>query len=247
MVVRIIDLYVEGKDSDGYDEHDRRRHRMKRRQLGKKVARVKRAQQSKLRPHTSNIVTLAASNCGRFQRERKDPFELREANFTFYEEFEQLADVVGSFAKYEFPVFKPSTSNEGKAAGSNKQVHSGWGEKPAQIQSSSQSTQLSMNANLSQGSEAKPSLPPPSINAESNKSPLDLANTVIASTSSHRAEQSEVASSELYLTGMTHSESPAGLLPLFSSWSLVSIGKYTDYNPNLGAGFHFLLYPKSFQ
>lgn len=33
---------------------------------------------------------------------------------------------------------------------------------------------------------------------------------------------------------MVHSESPLGLLPKFSSWSLVSIGKFSDYNCHTG-------------
>lgn len=68
----------------------------------------------KVRPHTSNIVTLAASNCGEFQRERTDPFELKEANYTFYEDFCQQPEVANRqmlFIKYMFPVFKPSVIN----------------------------------------------------------------------------------------------------------------------------------------
>lgn len=41
-------------------------------------------------------------------------------------------------------------------------------------------------------------------------------------------------STEIYLTGMTHSDSPVGLLPRFSSWSLISIGKFADYNDHTG-------------
>ena len=37
-----------------------------------------------------------------------------------------------------------------------------------------------------------------------------------------------------YLPGMLHSDSPLGLLPMFSSWSLLSLGKYSSYNPSHG-------------
>lgn len=68
----------------------------------------------KVRHHTSNIVTLAASDCGEFQRERNDPFDLKEANFTFYQEFSHLSDYAARhmlFSRHEFPVFKPSVLN----------------------------------------------------------------------------------------------------------------------------------------
>lgn len=42
-------------------------------------------------------------------------------------------------------------------------------------------------------------------------------------------DDSVTISTEIYLTGMTHSDSPVGLLPRYSSWSLISIGKYADY------------------
>lgn len=37
-----------------------------------------------------------------------------------------------------------------------------------------------------------------------------------------------------YLPGMLHTESPVGLLPLFSSWSLVCLGPSSLYSHNLG-------------
>ena len=37
-----------------------------------------------------------------------------------------------------------------------------------------------------------------------------------------------------YLPGMVHSEAPAGLLPKFSSWSLLSMGPFSTYVPAQG-------------
>jgi len=37
-----------------------------------------------------------------------------------------------------------------------------------------------------------------------------------------------------YLPGMLHSNSPAGLLPKFPSWSLLQLGDYSSYNPSTG-------------
>ncbi len=42
------------------------------------------------------------------------------------------------------------------------------------------------------------------------------------------------ASTIEYLPGMIHTGSPAGLLPKFPSWSLISLGKYSNYSPNVG-------------
>ena len=50
-------------------------------------------------------------------------------------------------------------------------------------------------------------------------------------------------STEVFLPGMSHSENPAGLLPKFSSWSLVSIGKSSQYNPHSGRQLTYYLTP----
>ena len=63
------------------------------------------------------------------------------------------------------------------------------------------------------------------LNEEQSASPIPT----------NQIENIEVTvSTEVYLSGMTNSENPAGLLPRFSSWSLVSIGKFSQYNPHTG-------------
>ncbi|CAF0716244.1 unnamed protein product [Brachionus calyciflorus] len=53
--------------------------------------------------HNSNIITISASNCGEFQRERKDPFDLNEANFSFYEDFSDMELIRNKILKtYDF-------------------------------------------------------------------------------------------------------------------------------------------------
>ncbi len=42
------------------------------------------------------------------------------------------------------------------------------------------------------------------------------------------------SSGAVYLAGMAHSENPPGLIPRFSSWTLISIGKSSLYNPHTG-------------
>jgi hypothetical protein len=68
-----------------------------------------------------------------------------------------------------------------------------------------------------------------------NKTPIVQQQEKELQKSQEEAKQEVVPiSTEVYLTGMTHSESPVGLLPLFSSWSLISIGKFTDYSACTG-------------
>ena len=44
-----------------------------------------------------------------------------------------------------------------------------------------------------------------------------------------------------YLPGMVHSNSPAGLLPKFPSWSLVKLCEYSSYSPSQGTLTDFVL------
>ncbi len=62
-----------------------------------------------IKPHNSNIRTIAASNCGFHQGERIDPFELKQANYTFYNDF-YTDGKDKRLLKFEFPVFKPSSA-----------------------------------------------------------------------------------------------------------------------------------------
>lgn len=120
-----------------------------------------------IKSHNSNIFTRGASNCGEFQRERKDPFDLADANFNFYNDFNTMEFISKrALVKYEFPVY--SNTKDEEEDETNKQ-----------------------------------------------SSPAPSAQTS-------------------YLKGMTNSDSPAGLLPRFSSWSLICIGKYSDYSAHSG-------------
>jgi hypothetical protein len=210
--------------------------------------------------HSSNIVTRAASNCGEFQLERHDPFDLKEANYDFYAEFSNFVSASKkTLIIYEFDVFKPGSINVKPAV-----------KAPSTIVDNIHSRSLSDNSsaiNLSQPSERENEQQQHSI--LSSKSPSKehkqrlknsqqqpsqaneeklLSSNVINQNSSTSPQNiqhldtsiinllvaTSAASTELYLPAMTHSESIPGLLPLFSSWSLVSIGKSSDYNPQAG-------------
>jgi len=47
-------------------------------------------------------------------------------------------------------------------------------------------------------------------------------------------DEQPIPSTTEYLDGMTHSDSPPGLLPRYSSWSLCCIGRASDYIPTKG-------------
>ena len=182
-----------------------------------------------IKNHNSNIVLRAASNCGEFQRDRKDPFDLKEANFTFYDEFTKMEFMhKRNIIKHEFEVFKPSTPN---VKPSTTIKYESELEKPAQTTQNNFSI-----ANLSQDSKAQTfnqqkTSNPNSFSSLSNENQQNQSNDDSLSRSEGFKQQ---ASTEVFLSGMTHSENPPGLLPLFSSWSLVSIGKYSDYNAHSG-------------
>lgn len=191
------------------------------------------------KPHNSNIVTVAASNCGEFQLERKDPFDLKEANYSFYEGFSTMAFKKKLF-KYEFQIFKPSNENQTSMleALSNNNITNNQ-DKPT---TQAQETQPFSYANLSQEDEsAKVSnkrdgdqLFPSPVNEQPAQQPL-LSSVEKQSISPLRTTNlATLNSNEIYLPGMTHSDSPPGLLPRFSSWSLVSIGKYSQYSAHSG-------------
>lgn len=110
--------------------------------------------------------------------------------------------------------------------------------------------ELSVNINLSQDNNINVNSKSPLNLGNNNSEPNQTAVVVDKTTAQHQEKIEEektevvedekenspavVINTEVYLNGMTHSDSPAGLLPRFSSWSLISIGKYTDYNPHTG-------------
>ena len=228
-----------------------------------------------VKTHNSNVITKATSNCGYHQKERIDPFSLKDANFTFYNNFNEESSRTNKASSrkivyFDFPIFKPTESSV--AAQKEKLIKSDENEN------------LSVNNDLSQNDEEeeleeldeatnnndeilsdlfsnkltineKSSIKQPQ---DDNKSPSYVnelfennnnnqmttgavaANpttpTTTATTTTNEIYQldTQLSSKTVYLEGMTHSDCQPGLLPLFSSWSLCSIGKYSDYSVHNG-------------
>lgn len=55
--------------------------------------------------HSSRSRSVAASNCGRMQHSRDDPFTLREANHDFYVALDSRAQAIPESDVYKFPVY----------------------------------------------------------------------------------------------------------------------------------------------
>ena len=75
------------------------------------------------------------------------------------------------------------------------------------------------------------------LNASEQRSTSDESKSIENLSVSNNYDKTQcttVTSNQTYLKWMTNSASPEGLLPQFSSWSLVSIGKYSDYNSPTG-------------
>jgi protein SMG8 len=188
-----------------------------------------------VKPHNSSIVTRAASNCGEFQRDRKDPFDLREANFSFYTEFSNMELISKkTIVNIDFPIFKPTSKIIKSSKDEQKFIQTIT---TATTQQSSSLLNLSQDFKSTNIQKNKDDLifPSPLHEQQSNQqlsSTIDSAGT--QANLIDQFKQNVMINDEVYLNGMTHSESLPGLLPLFSSWALVSIGKFNDYNPTTG-------------
>ncbi|XP_033223576.1 protein SMG8 [Belonocnema kinseyi] len=201
--------------------------------------------------HCSGVRYVCACNCGRCQGPREDPFSLRQANYDF---FQMLAKQCGcsQLENIPFPIFQPSTHNFRAA-----QLFSTTNRKDSisrvELSTPQGHTQVcslgvgTINDNITvygSGGQSPPTSDP--VGEETQR----LSNkTSLTPSESHKVviEVSDVDSENLkekslvrqpstteYLPGMLHTESPAGLLPQFSTWSLVCLGPSSLYSHNLG-------------
>ncbi|CAF3502759.1 unnamed protein product [Adineta steineri] len=175
------------------------------------------------RAHNSKIQLMAASNCGQILQEREDPFDLKEANYEFYQGVNKMLSIKPIY--FEFPIFRGNvTSVEVVRAGSKQK---------SEIKLSNPVIDLSGASELSQSkSVALYSLVP-------NEEEQALDNITGEKTDTNKIvtctdDVQPIPSTTEYLDGMSHSDSQPGLLPRFSSWSLCCIGRASDYVPTKG-------------
>ncbi|CAF1944771.1 unnamed protein product [Rotaria magnacalcarata] len=176
-----------------------------------------------LRAHNSKIQLMAASNCGQILQEREDPFDLKEANYDFYQDVNKMLSVKPIY--FEFPIFRgPVASTEARPCNSHKN----------ELKVSSTTDDLSGASELSQSASVALYSPVPD-----NEQPI-LDNITGEKSDKHKTvtctdDEQPIPSTTEYLDGMTHSDCPPGLLPRHSSWSLCCIGRASDYVPTKGA------------
>lgn len=195
-------------------------------------------------PHSSQVKTKAACNCGRKQAEKDDPFSHEAANFEFYENLEKIC--CSSLQHVEIPVFKPDTDSfVASPLVKSNGFHLRDGSK-GDLAPGIGNLSLALSLGQSGGSDLFNSA---TLNHDS------LADAGNSHQQEIRLTQPEVErvfdrqhSTTEYLPGMVNTDSPSGLLPKFSSWSLCMIGKTSSYNhtqglelPGFFHGSNFLL------
>ncbi|XP_043288529.1 protein SMG8 isoform X2 [Venturia canescens] len=196
--------------------------------------------------HCSGVRYVCACNCGRCQGPREDPFNLRHANYDY---FQMLAKQCGcsQLESIQFPVFQPSTHNfraaqlfsGGKRKDSFGRVELSTPQGQTQACSLADSTLHAYESGGRSQLSNDPAIEEARRLAKTSLTPGDAQKVVIQVTDSEVDNSKEKSlvrqpSTTEYLPGMLHTESPAGLLPQFSSWSLVCLGPSSLYSHNLG-------------
>ncbi|XP_003701120.1 nonsense-mediated mRNA decay factor SMG8 isoform X2 [Megachile rotundata] len=204
-----------------------------------------------IREHCSGVRYICACNCGRCQGSREDPFSLRQANYDY---FQILAKQCGcaQLESIQFPVFQPSTHNYRPAQLFSTKRKDSFSHADSPLpQGNTQACSLGVNNSLNDdirtpygsGGQSPPTSETnedvPKLSNKTSLTPSDAHKVVIEvsdSDAENAREKSLVRqpSTTEYLPGMLHTESPAGLLPQFSSWSLVCLGPSSLYSHNLG-------------
>lgn len=186
-------------------------------------------------------------NCGRKEGYRDEPFTIREANFGFYQRIGK--DCCDRLECIQFPVFTPTAKSELSLEDMLKILklksdaqQNDLNNKVCVEDKHSYASQL-MEIDLRQdenemGDECDD---PSDVSQESQE--MNEVSEEIQNDSTSKYDDSESASTagtlvfenaeqashnysdqSEYLPGMIHSKSPIGLLPKFSSWSLLRLG-----------------------
>ncbi|KAM4620079.1 nonsense-mediated mRNA decay factor SMG8 [Polymixia lowei] len=184
--------------------------------------------------HNSRGRSTSSCNCGRKQAPREDPFDIQSANYDFYQILEEKC--CGKLERIEFPVFQPSTPDPAPACNEAARPPSetsgpGEGEKlkdataaPSSMAHShtlGDSTSLSLALSLGQSTDSLG----PYGDGDGSEGQVQHKRPSLVDRQPSTVE---------YLPGMLHSGCPKGLLPKFSSWSLVKLGPAKSYNCHTG-------------
>lgn len=200
--------------------------------------------------HCSQIKLTSACNCGRKQGGRDDPFDTKAANYDFYDQLVRVC--CNQLESHTFPVFQPSTADFkaakiavtqwSTAAVAKQNVSCSGREERILSIVPGMSLALSLGQSLGTSGEdidgGQLSLHPDPSPEEMAKIEgiLSVSELTAACAASDKEDKTLIRqmSTTEYLPGMLHSESPAGLLPSFSSWSLLCLGPSSLYSHNIG-------------
>ncbi|XP_051973541.1 nonsense-mediated mRNA decay factor SMG8-like [Xyrauchen texanus] len=173
--------------------------------------------------HNSRGRSTSSCNCGRKQSPREDPFDIKAANYDFYQTLEEKC--CGKLERIHFPVFQASTLDPAPASDEVPRP----GEVPPSVEADrlkeketsthtpGDSTSLSLALSLGQSTDSLGTFGDGAEGQEKRPSLVDRQPSTVE-----------------YLPGMFHSGCPKGLLPKFSSWSLVKLGPAKAYNSLTG-------------
>ncbi|XP_063893885.1 nonsense-mediated mRNA decay factor SMG8 [Helicoverpa armigera] len=186
--------------------------------------------------HSSGVRYVSACNCGRCKCSREDPYTLRRANLTFYAQAADECGVCVTLQAIDFPVFQPSTPSY-KAAALKGEV-----EEPSEsavVRASPAGSGASpSDANWSAPDALSPGSARDDDDDDDKSHASDTRYVVPLTRDAAEKVMSRQPSTTEYLPGMLHTASPAGLLPAFSSWSVVCLGASSLYSHSLGLPEH---------
>ncbi|XP_056450992.1 nonsense-mediated mRNA decay factor SMG8 [Gadus chalcogrammus] len=190
--------------------------------------------------HNSRGRSTNACNCGRKQAPREDPFDIQSANYDFFLMVEDKC--CAKLERVDFPVFEPSTQDPAPAPASACVEAPCPGSDGSAPPSQGEKLKDPQPATAASGSAAHSHTP---VDCTGLSLALSLGQSTDSMGPYGEADGSDVSakrpslvdrqpSTVEYLPGMLHTGCPKGLLPKFSSWSLVKLGPAKSYNCHTG-------------
>ncbi|CAL9685088.1 unnamed protein product [Knipowitschia caucasica] len=168
--------------------------------------------------HNSRGRSTSSCNCGRKQATREDPFDLQAANYDFYKALEEKC--CGKLEHLDFPVFESSTADPAPASEPEQQGPAEGTGPEDKSHTPGEAQSLSLALSLGHSTDSLEHFG----EGDSTEAPRHKRPSLL----------DRQPSTVEYLAGMMHSGCPKGLLPKFSSWSLLKLGPSKLYNCHVG-------------
>ncbi|CRL00836.1 CLUMA_CG014086, isoform A [Clunio marinus] len=199
--------------------------------------------------HSSGVVHINACNCGSTQGTREDPYTIYSANYEFYQIMKGSCDKCEKSAFIDFPTFIPSSEEFKAAEITNKNLTATLLSEYSNQTPTDDKATIDHQHHLSASQktqESETDLNLSSSNSESEKSDDEVKEEINSDVDEElneivvkigevgiKEEQKQASTTE-YLPGMILTTTSQGLLPRFSSFSLVCIGSSSFYSHNIG-------------